>query len=340
MATKHKAPTQVTIASTEQESAFRDFVHRYWPHGVALVALLSSVQLFRVYRAERSQAGERSSWETFGQQVNLRQGALTPPSANVLSEVANELEDGPAAPWAKAVEIGRRLEDGDLSGARSAIEELETRWPDHPLASGAFYMEPNGTEPLTLRRHLEACDAANTAWEREHRHLFENPPLPADSPKVRITTSAGELVVGLYQEQAPEHVENFLKLCAEGFYDGTRFHRVIKDFMVQSGDPNSKDEDAKESWGQGGPGYTLEPEVGSLWHFPGAVAAAATRAGGPTSGSQFYIVTGDDRHDLDGSYTVFGTLLEGQATVDAIENGPVLGETPDDPVTILAVERL
>ncbi len=115
-------------------------------------------------------------------------------------------------------------------------------------------------------------------------------------PVVEIITNKGNMYVWLYDD-TPKHKENFLKLAREGFYDQTKFHRVIKDFMIQGGDPNSKDEKLKDQWGQGGPGYTIEAEIsGSHYHKKGVLAAA--RLGDQlnperaSSGSQFYIVQG------------------------------------------------
>lgn len=114
--------------------------------------------------------------------------------------------------------------------------------------------------------------------------------------KVRISTSLGDIVVRLYDE-TPAHRDNFIKLVREGYYNGTLFHRVIKDFMVQGGDPDSKNAPAGKQLGTGGPGYTIDAEIkAGLWHKRGALAAA--RQGDEvnperkSSGSQFYIVWG------------------------------------------------
>lgn len=133
---------------------------------------------------------------------------------------------------------------------------------------------------------------------------------------VSLTTSFGEMIIWLYDE-TPKHKANFLKLSSEGFYDNTTFHRVISNFMIQGGDPNSKDSDPNND-GQGGPGYTIDAEfVSTLKHDFGAVAAA--RLGDQvnperkSSGSQFYIVnskTGGANH-LNGQYTVFGKVIKG-----------------------------
>jgi cyclophilin family peptidyl-prolyl cis-trans isomerase len=139
---------------------------------------------------------------------------------------------------------------------------------------------------------------------------------------VQITTKFGDVLIWLYNE-TPKHRDNFLKLSKEGFYNGTTFHRIINDFMIQGGDPNSKDKDPNND-GIGGPGYTIDAEfVPSLSHFYGAVAAA--RLGDQqnpqrkSSGSQFYIVQNKKgTHFLDNNYTVFGKVLTGMDVVDKI----------------------
>jgi cyclophilin family peptidyl-prolyl cis-trans isomerase len=139
---------------------------------------------------------------------------------------------------------------------------------------------------------------------------------------VQLTTKFGDIYIWLYNE-TPKHKDNFLKLAKEGFYNGTTFHRIIYDFMIQGGDPNSKDNDPSND-GIGGPGYTIEAEfVPALTHIYGAVAAA--RTGGPSnpqmrsSGSQFYIVQNKNgTPHLNGSYTVFGKVLNGMDVVDKI----------------------
>jgi cyclophilin family peptidyl-prolyl cis-trans isomerase len=122
----------------------------------------------------------------------------------------------------------------------------------------------------------------------------------------------GTLRIRFFPEQAPRHVENFKKLAREGFYDGTAFHRVAPGFMIQGGDPNTKDSDPAND-GPGGPGYELEPEPSDLRHVEGSVSMAHGTGPG-SSGSQFFIVlrSHDDwKTQLDGQYTVFGQVIEG-----------------------------
>lgn len=151
----------------------------------------------------------------------------------------------------------------------------------------------------------------------------EVPPLPVTN-FFAIETDLGALIVEL-SDETPVHRDNFKKLVAEGFYDGSTFHRVIRGFMVQGGDPNSKDDDPAND-GQGGPGYTLPAEiVPGMTHGVGALAAArqgdAVNPERRSSGSQFYLVTGDARH-LDGQYTIFGQVVEGFDVLEQIESVP------------------
>lgn len=133
--------------------------------------------------------------------------------------------------------------------------------------------------------------------------------------KVTIETKFGKIVFKLLPEIAPETVRNFAKLTESGFYDGSLFHRVIPNFMIQGGDPNTKRPD-KSKWGLGGPGYTVKAEFNSRSHLRGIVSMA--RATDPNSaGSQFFIVTTDSTF-LDRQYTVFGEVIEGMNVADAI----------------------
>lgn len=126
----------------------------------------------------------------------------------------------------------------------------------------------------------------------------------------------GEIRIELLPEIAPKTVENFEKLAREHFYDGTTFHRVIPDFMIQGGDPNSRDIDPRND-GAGGPGYTIEDEFSDYPHVRGTVSMA--NKGIPnSSGSQFFIVHGENVPHLDGKYTAFGRVIQGIEVVDAI----------------------
>ena len=134
-----------------------------------------------------------------------------------------------------------------------------------------------------------------------------------------IKTDFGNIKFSLLPDLAPETVRNFSKLTKSGFYNGTLFHRVIPGFMIQGGDPNTKNSD-KSMWGQGGPGYNLKAEFNSRSHLRGIVSMA--RSSDPDSaGSQFFIVTSDSTF-LDKEYTVFGEVIEGMDAADKIVNLP------------------
>jgi cyclophilin family peptidyl-prolyl cis-trans isomerase len=143
-----------------------------------------------------------------------------------------------------------------------------------------------------------------------------------------LHTNHGPIEVELFDEDAPKTVENFRKLSSDGFYDGVIFHRVIKDFMIQGGDPTGT--------GTGGPGYTFEDEINYHKIVRGALAMA--NAGPGTNGSQFFVVTTGAAPWLDGKHTVFGQVTSGMDAVDSIENAPTGAR--DKPVDDAVIERV
>jgi cyclophilin family peptidyl-prolyl cis-trans isomerase len=159
-----------------------------------------------------------------------------------------------------------------------------------------------------------------------------------------IKTSMGNIKVKFNNSDTPITVENFLKLAQSNFYNGTKFHRVIKGFMIQGGDPNSKTNNVS-SWGMGGPGYKFNDELKGTEKYPTGTLAMAN-AGPNTNGSQFFIVTASPAAPLSPSYTVFGQVTDGMDVATKIENvetsGPS-GNPADRPlkdVTINSIELL
>ena len=141
-----------------------------------------------------------------------------------------------------------------------------------------------------------------------------------DRPIGTIETNLGSIEFKLLPELAPEHVRNFVKLAQSGFYDGTLFHRIIPGFMIQGGDPNTKNPNLKSQWGMGGPGYNIKAEFNSRSHLRGIISMA--RSQDPDSaGSQFFIVTSDSTF-LDREYTVFGEVTVGMDVADKIVKLP------------------
>ena len=142
-----------------------------------------------------------------------------------------------------------------------------------------------------------------------------------------MKTTEGDIVLELFDEDAPKTVENFRKLSGDGFYDGLTFHRIIRDFMIQGGCP--------QGTGTGGPGYTFEDEINSHKVVRGALAMA--NAGPNTNGSQFFIVTTEAAPWLDGKHTIFGEVADAPSreVVDAISGTPTdRSDRPLDDVVI------
>ncbi len=151
-----------------------------------------------------------------------------------------------------------------------------------------------------------------------------------------IQTNFGEIRIEFFSADVPKTVENFIKLAKGGFYDGTKFHRVIKGFMIQGGDPLSKDNSQKDKWGTGGPDYTFEDEIHSNnRNITGTISMA--NAGPDTNGSQFFINTADNNH-LDLKHTVFGKVTAGIDVVRSIES--VATEGPNRPVDDVVIENI
>ena len=179
----------------------------------------------------------------------------------------------------------------------------------------------------------ELNDSTKTAMEMKR----------LEEPVFDIVTTHGTMRVKLYNK-TPKHRDNFAKLVGEKYYDGVRFHRVIEGFMIQTGDPLSRDTSKINAWGTGGPDYTVPAEfVNEYWHKKGAIAAA--RKGdlaNPTkasSGSQFYIVHDENAClHLDGQYSIFGEVIEGLDIIDKIAT--VATDRYDRPYEDVIIEKI
>ncbi len=150
---------------------------------------------------------------------------------------------------------------------------------------------------------------------------------------VLVVKGYGEIRVDFFPSVAPNHVENFKKLATDGFYSGTTFHRVIPGFMIQGGDPNTKNDNPADD-GQGGPGYNIDAEFSDLSHVRGVLSMARSRDIN-SAGSQFFIVSHDSTH-LDGNYTLFGRVVSGMEVVDKISQAPAAmgSQSPSETVVI------
>ncbi|MBS7246411.1 MAG: peptidylprolyl isomerase [Bacteroidales bacterium] len=189
-----------------------------------------------------------------------------------------------------------------------------------------------------------AADSIAKATEEANKKAEAKLGELSETPVFDVITSEGTIRIRLYAE-TPKHRDNFCKLALSGFYNGTQFHRIIRGFMIQGGDPYSKIDTLRDKWGQGGPGYEIPAEfVPQLTHKKGALAAA--RRGDTanplreSSGSQFYIVQDPVAcSHLDGAYTVFGETLEGLNIIDKIASVSVdERDRPLKPVRIVSIK--
>ena len=167
---------------------------------------------------------------------------------------------------------------------------------------------------------LAALFLSSTLFAAEEKKA-ESPTMNASNEVAVIKTSEGEMVVQFWTDAAPNTIENFKKLAREGFYDGTIFHRIVKGFMIQGGDPNSKDPAKENSYGEGGPSYKIKAEFNDHSHQRGVISMA--RSSDPDSaGSQFFICLAPVPR-LDHQYTTFGKLIKGADVLEKIGDTPV-----------------
>ncbi len=181
---------------------------------------------------------------------------------------------------------------------------------------------------------------ASAAFAAEEKKE-EKTPMNSPNEVAVIKTSEGDMVVQFWTDAAPNTVENFKKLARQGFYDGTIFHRIVKGFMIQGGDPNSKDPAKENSYGEGGPGYNIKAEFNDHGHERGVISMA--RGPDPDSaGSQFFVCLAPVRR-LDHQYTTFGKLIKGDDVLEKIGDTPAtrnsMGE-PSKPTKRVVVESV
>lgn len=197
--------------------------------------------------------------------------------------------------------IGRLLP----SGAATKMVHLAIQWPGLTGANCVVKVAPD-----LAKVSLDDLDLAKT--------------------KVVLVTNYGEMTLAFYPDKAPGTVKNFVKLAKDGFYDGTKFHRVIRNFMIQGGDPLTKDDAMEARWGTGDPGYKIKGEVNDTKHVRGVISMA--NSGSPdTAGSQFFICH-VDTPQLNSGYTAFGALESGLDVLDKIASVPCGGPQRSAPM--------
>ena len=185
-----------------------------------------------------------------------------------------------------------------------------------------------GTMPLRGQEKKET-----TQEKKETTPMNE----PSKKEVAVIKTSEGEMVAEFWPDVAPKTVENFKKLAKAGFYDGTAFHRVIKGFMIQGGDPLTKDDSKQASWGTGDPGYKIQAEFNKKSHERGVLSMA--RSQDPDSaGSQFFICHGAPKF-LDGQYTAFGKLIKGDDVLEKIATTKTVPpDRPEKRINVVSIK--
>jgi cyclophilin family peptidyl-prolyl cis-trans isomerase len=200
-------------------------------------------------------------------------------------------------------------------------------WAEKSMNQSEMSSDAGNTVPINKQALDNIIDPGSNASIQPQAPQDVRPELLEDT--VELHTNMGVVTLELYPQDAPKTVANFINLAKSGFYNGTKFHRVIKDFMIQGGDPNSKDDDWSND-GQGGPGYQFADEFNAHKLVRGTLAMA--NAGPNTNGSQFFIVTALSTPWLDGKHTAFGQVIKGIEVIDKIErvetNGDQKGNHP------------
>ena len=181
--------------------------------------------------------------------------------------------------------------------------------------------------------------SANVVSSLENNQITEESnTMDQETIMVTMVTSKGNIEIELWKDKAPKTVENFITLVQNGFYDGTRFHRVIEGFMIQGGDPLSKDTAQMSRWGTGGPGYVFQDEIhAENNNIAGTISMA--NAGPNTNGSQFFINVADNSY-LDTRHTVFGKIISGYDVVETISLVDTIpgADRPVEDVVIQSIE--
>lgn len=338
---EHKSASEVTIVPRgEERSGFARWVEKNGLIALAGLVLIAAVIVVQTQMSASAQADEKEQWATLTNALGGNSGvpgSLQTASPADIAAAAGQLEGSIAGPWALYALANAEARDGNYREADAALARLQKEYEGHDLNTRRFAFGDG--EQRTLPEQMRRICRDQAAWREAHAGVFDNPEPPADAPKVRFETTAGDIVVALYPQRSPEHVSNLLKLAETDFYVGTKFHRIMPDFMIQGGDPNSRDNEDQSTWGQGDAGYTIDHEASELKHFRGYLSAAKKGNGIEESGAQFFITTGEPHH-LNGKHTVYGKVISGMDVVDRIceaETEVANPTMPKEPVSISKV---
>ncbi|HVE73079.1 MAG TPA: peptidylprolyl isomerase [Thermoanaerobaculia bacterium] len=192
------------------------------------------------------------------------------------------------------------------------------------------------TTDTTATTASDTAAATDTAPMTSAAPAAEEKPMSAYENKIaELHTTAGQIHIRFFPDVAPNHVRNFIDLSESGYFNDTRFHRVIPGFVIQGGDPNTKTGGNPATWGTGGSGKNVKAEFSTIPHKRGILSMA--RSGHPDSASSQFFICVADVDSLNNKYTVFGEVTQGMDVVDTIVNAPTRGETPVEPVAITKV---
>jgi cyclophilin family peptidyl-prolyl cis-trans isomerase len=201
--------------------------------------------------------------------------------------------------------------------------------------AGRASPEPADTLGVLQTQPQNDQTAPQASTTQQQVNQTQTQPMPTNVTSATLHTNKGDITFAFDSAQAPTTAANFIKLAGAGFYDGTKFHRVISGFMIQGGDPLTKDDSKQAQWGMGGPGYQFADENQQAHNGVGVVSMA--NSGPNTNGSQFFINTVDNAF-LDGKYNVFAHVTAGMDVVKAIEATPTgPGDRPTTPIVINSV---
>jgi len=216
---------------------------------------------------------------------------------------------------------------------KNAPESIN-HYDDSDIMARINDLKSGATPKVKPNKKSSSANTMNTTGQQQENSI-QLEDLAKDYNSAIIKTNFGDIKVKFYAEESPLTVNNFLNLAKKGFYNGTKFHRVIKDFMIQGGDPLSKDDNWADD-GTGGPGYRFQDEINQHKLVKGSLAMA--NSGPNTNGSQFFIVTKEATPWLDGKHTNFGYVVEGMDVVDKIE--AVRTNEQDHPLEDVVIESI
>ncbi|MDF1836347.1 MAG: peptidylprolyl isomerase [Planctomycetota bacterium] len=334
---KHKSATEVTVV-TEEKSLLQQWVDKHWIKAAGLGVVIAGFVLFNQFQNQSEKKAMGDRWNG----LLAAEGDL-----DKVKAAAAAIEDPTLKTWGSALIAQEALLAEETAAAANALKDVAAN-PDHFLNSTAFGIQTDDGL-VSPAAYAQKNLAAQVEWDAANSDKFANPDPAEGSKKAIMHTSEGDIELTFYGAESPKHVENFLKLAGEGFYDGTLFHRVVNNGrmdIVQGGDPNSKEEDVTK-WGQGGPGYTQAGEKNDLIHDIGYLSAAMPSGSQESSGSQFFFTVGRT-HFLDGRHTIFAKITGGMDVVTKIHEAPIRDADPEagtqnvpvDPVSITSIDIL